>query len=134
MNIFSAQVESNQSLNILITGVAVVFGMLLLLIGIIKLYSTIVSSVQNRKRNPEETKAEKITSEAPVHAVAVTSPSDDSVDLAVVAVISAAVEAYYAESGVPHRVTGIRRVSSTQRNEWSYAGLNDNIFARRFMG
>lgn len=114
------------SLTILLTGFAVVFAVLLVLIGIIKLYSTIIYNLQNKKRNQK--KKEPITVErdpAPAveiqPAAAIDSAEDE--DDALIAVISAAVYAVYSPAQV--RVRSIRR-SSSGTNAWRSAGLADS--------
>lgn len=127
------QTTGNQSIIILITGFVVVFLVLLLLIGLIKIYSGIVSAVQkkaaskSKAKNPAEAPAP--AADAPVLKVAPESASDD---LQTIAVITAAVEAYYGGSKKV-KVTGIRPVSSA-RSEWATAGLRENIPAMRSEG
>lgn len=117
---------ANQSLVILITGFVVVFLMLLLLIGLIKLYSCIVYAAQNKassKAKATDSPEEETTASVPTPVVS--SPQSDGLDLQTVAVITAAVEAYYGGSKKV-RVAGIRP-SSTGRSEWANAGLRENI-------
>ena len=83
---------------ILLTGIAIVFFVLFLLIGIIKLYSSIVYNFQNsdkKKKNDKNDKAEKkaVAEATPVVEKAVaeeTQPSDGSVPGEIVAAIAAA--------------------------------------------
>ncbi|MBQ9742826.1 MAG: OadG family protein [Ruminococcus sp.] len=127
-----AAAESNQSLTILVTGFVVVFAVLLLLIGIIKLYSTIVSSAENKAKKTKELKlsqAKAAPAETTQPAVPATQVADGGLDLQTVAVITAAVEAYYSD-GRKVRITGIRRASGA-RSEWATAGISDNISMRR---
>lgn len=121
--------QPNQSLNILITGFVVVFAVLILLIGVIKLYSGIVYSAQQKAEKKAKAKAEKNAqpAKAPVPAPVSAQPSSTDPDLQTVAVITAAVQAYYGDSDV--RVTGITPVSST-RSEWATAGVIGNISLR----
>ena len=121
--------QPNQSLNILITGFVVVFAVLILLIGVIKLYSVIVYSAQQKAEKKAKAKAEKNAqpAKAPVPAPVSAQPSSTDPDLQTVAVITAAVQAYYGDSDV--RVTGITPVSST-RSEWATAGVIGNISLR----
>lgn len=119
---------ANQSVVILITGFVVVFLVLLLLIGIIKIYSTIVSSALNKSQKKKETLPEPATP-APVQAVQTIQKSDDP-DLQTVAVIAAAVEAFY---GKNVKIRNIRPVVSTS-SDWARAGLMENIPAMRTEG
>ncbi len=121
----------NQALITLITGFIVVFMVLLLLIGIIKLYSTIVYSAQTKaaaKKKEKEQKAEP----APAPVQVADAVQSDEPDLQTIAVIAAAVEAFYGSSKKV-RITGIRP-SVTTRNEWATAALRENIPAMRSEG
>ncbi len=128
------QTPSNQSLIILITGFVVVFMVLLLLIGLIKLYSGIVYAAQNKAKAKADAKAKEST-QVPVAAESASvAPAvhNDGLDLQTVAVITAAVEAFYGNSKKV-RVTGIRPANTT-RNEWATAGIRENIPAMRTEG
>ena len=123
--------ESNEnvwelSLNVLITGVVVVFAVLLLLIILIKLYSTIVYKAQNRApKAPKGGNNGGNVAQATVidnnGAVAVAQPQGLTDEL--VAVITAAAVACMGNSNI--RVTGIRK--RTSRSEWSDAALRENV-------
>ena len=117
----------NQSLVILITGFAVVFMVLLLLIGLIKVYSGIVYAAQNKVTSKAKSKEEPEQVKEPVANAAsvATSPASDEVDLQTIAVITAAVETFYGGSKKV-RVAGIRPVASG-RNAWGSAGVMENI-------
>ena len=119
------------SLTILITGFVVVFSVLLLLIGLIKLYGTIVSkaleSAENKKKQQlAAVKTENTSSVKPE----ITETSGDVSQLnenglndELIAVIAAAVAAVYGEGTV--RVKSIKRVPQS-RPVWSTAGIFDN--------
>ena len=119
------------SLTILITGFVVVFSVLLLLIGLIKLYGTIVSkaleSAENKKKQQlAAVKTENTSSVKPE----ITETSGDVSQLnengmndELIAVIAAAVAAVYGEGTV--RVKSIKRVPQS-RPVWSTAGILDN--------
>ncbi len=124
------QAPDNQAVVILITGFVVVFLVLLLLIGIIKVYSAIVSGAQKKS---EKKKACALVAEptAMVTALADDAQDSDELDLQTVAVITAAVESFY--SGKKVRIRDIRPVSSS-RSSWATAGLMENIPAMRSEG
>ena len=123
--------SDNQSVVILVTGFVVVFLVLLLLIGIIKVYSALVCAAQNKTKKVK-TAPEAVT-EPPVSSVSpVDDLIDDGLDLQTVAVITAAVEAYYSK-GKKVRITGIRS-SQSLRSEWATAGLFENIPGMRSEG
>jgi len=114
------------SITILLTGFAVVFSVLLILIGIIKLYGTIVYNIQNKKtdkkasRNTDLPKVER-EPEPEVEAMVEEPVADDD---ELIAVISAAVYSMYSSSDV--RIKSIRKVSS-RGSAWRNAGLAENV-------
>lgn len=115
------------SVTILLTGFAVVFAVLLVLIGIIKLYGTVVYNIQNKNRikkasrNADLPKAVREEDE-PAPAVTVEAEPQTDED-EIIAVISAAVYSVYSSSQV--RIKSIRR-SKTRGSAWRSAGLQDN--------
>lgn len=117
------------ALNVIVTGIIVVFLALILLILVMWAMGAIITRLTGRKK-PEK-QIEK-SSPAPQAAV-VPAPADASVQVEagieeeVVAVIMAAVSAMQAESGAPgaFAVKSIRR-SREARPAWSVAGLQQN--------
>ena len=115
------------SLTVLLTGFAVVFAVLLILIGIIKLYGTIIYRIQTRGQNKKKAggpvKAAPMPEKVmePVAAVETGETVDDG---ALIAVISAAVYSMYSSSQV--RIKSIRK-SKASSNAWRSAGLSDNL-------
>ena len=115
------------SLTILLTGFAVVFAVLLVLIGIIKAYGTAVYKVQNRRqlkkirRNADLPKAER----EPEEEAYATDEVDEVDNDELIAVISAAVYSMYA-SPKNIRIKGIRKAPS-RSNAWRNAGISDNV-------
>lgn len=115
------------SITILLTGFAVVFSVLLILIALIKIYGTVIYKIQNRhtekkaSRNAGLPKAER--EEEPAPAVVVEAePEVDGGEL--IAVISAAVYSMYSSSDV--RIKSIRK-APVRSNAWRNAGLSDNV-------
>lgn len=114
------------SLTILLTGFAVVFAVLLALIGIIKAYGTAVYKVQNRHqmkkitRNADLPKAEREPEDD--LPVALESEEEDNDEL--IAVISAAVYSMYSPKNI--RIKSIRKAPS-RTNAWRNAGISDNV-------
>lgn len=111
------------SITILLTGFAVVFFVLLVLIGIIKLYGTIIYSIQ-KKRTESKTvipkgKIAREDISAPQPEVQIQTDDDE-----LIAVISAAVYSVYSPSQV--RIKSIRK--RTERSgAWRSAGLSDSV-------
>lgn len=114
------------SLTVLITGFVVVFVVLLLLIGLVKLYGIIVTSiVANIEKNKEKKFAE--TKEETVEVKSETTELVDSIqavdDGELIAVIAAAVDAMYGKGAV--KVKSIKKVPQS-RPVWGTAGIIDN--------
>ena len=114
------------SLTILLTGFAVVFAVLLVLIGIIKAYGTAVYKIQNRHqmkkitRNADLPKAEREPEvETPVAEEIAEEDNDE-----LIAVISAAVYSMYSPKNI--RIKAIRKAPS-RTNAWRNAGISDNV-------
>ncbi len=115
---------------VVITGLAVVFIALIILICLVWLYGKIFEAVNNKaKRRAEEEKAaaEKAKpAPAVVKAPKPAAPSvTDGVEEETVAVIMAAVAAYGAQTGRKLAVKSIKPSGGTsaRRNAWSAAGL-----------
>ena len=115
------------SITILLTGFAVVFAVLLILIGIIKGYGSIIYGIQNRSkekkasRNADLPKVERDTEPEPAALIEAAPGTDDD---ELIAVISAAVYAMYSSSNV--RIKSIRKAPA-RSNAWRSAGLSDNV-------
>ena len=112
------------SVTILLTGFAVVFAVLLILIGIIKLYGTVIYSIQNKKKSEKvKVAVERPVVETPAPAVVVEAPQAENDD-ELIAVITAAVYSMYGSS--PVRVRSVRK-AQTRGSSWRSAGLADNL-------
>ncbi|MBQ6152869.1 MAG: OadG family protein [Ruminococcus sp.] len=114
------------SLTVLLTGFVVVFAVLLLLIGIIKLYGTIVYRIQTGQKEKSK-KEEPVTIKTPPAqtAPAAVIEAEESVDDSeLIAVISASVYAMYSDKKV--KIKSIRRTPGKSA-AWKNAGLSDNI-------
>lgn len=117
---------------ILLTGIVIVFTVLVLLIGIIKLYSSLVSSVQNSIENKKSKKAETVKKEAVAPEPKPTKApeekteqvvDDSAVPLEVIAAIAAAVEVVFGQGAV--KIKSVRK-SSKRRSAWKSAGVAEN--------
>lgn len=112
------------SLTILLTGFAVVFAVLLILIGIIKAYGTVVFNIQNKKREKKVSRnadLPKVEREEPAEVIDEEPEVDDN---ELIAVISAAVYSVCSSSKV--RIKSIRK-SPSRGSAWRSAGLSDNV-------
>lgn len=119
---------------ILLTGIVIVFTVLILLIGIIKLYSSLVVSVQqyidekkHKKAEDESKKAEAAVEPKVVETTAAAEPEqpadDGTVPGEIVAAIAAAVEVIFGEGSV--KIKSIKK-SSKRRSVWKSAGVAEN--------
>ena len=114
------------SITVLLTGFAVVFAVLLILIGLIKLYGTIVYSILSKRlekkmnRNADLPKVERVPEPDATVDIADETVSDDD---EILAVITAAVYSMY-PSGV--QIKSVRKVAQ-RGSAWRNAGLTDNI-------
>lgn len=138
-NVTSVLADSGMSLaekgissaKVILTGFVVVFSVLIILILIIKLYSTIVQKAQQSGKKKKEKIAvkEDVSSVATPKAAPVSTASpdvsvQDGVTEEVVAVISAAVATMYGSSGKA-RIKSIKKLD-TGRCAWANAGILDN--------
>ena len=114
------------SLTVLLTGFVVVFAVLLLLIGIIKLYGTIVYRIQTGQKEKSKKKEPVIEVTAPAVTVpaAVIEAGESVDDGELIAVISAAVYAMYSDKKV--KIKSIKKANGKSA-AWKNAGLADNI-------
>ena len=114
------------SMTVLLTGFVVVFAVLLLLIGIIKLYGTIVYNIQNGQKEKSKKKVpvvEEVVTSSPLP-LAVVEAEESVDDSELIAVISAAVYSMYSDKKV--KIKSIRKTQSKSA-AWKNAGLSDNI-------
>lgn len=122
------------SLTILLTGFIVVFLVLILLIGLIKLYGTIVTKLlevsEAKKAEKEQalsnsTKVTEYTTKStPVASSQVSATQDNNgIPEEIIAVIAAAVDAMYGQGAV--KVKSIKKVPQS-RPVWGTAGIMDN--------
>ncbi|MBQ9846782.1 MAG: OadG family protein [Clostridia bacterium] len=109
------------------SGVAIVFGMLLILvimIAVFGLFAKVGNGKSGKKAKPE--KAPKVKKVAPTKSVVNTSSNVD--DDEVIAVISAAVAMMYEGTGKKAVIRSIRP-STVGRSAWANAGIRDNVRA-----
>ena len=119
------------SAKVILTGFAVVFAMLFLLILIIKLYSAIIAGAQNAadKKKKKQKVVEAVSGDGGIHIIQkpayITPPTiEEGIPEEVVAVIAAAVAA----SGMSSSKTRIKSIkkASGGRSAWANAGVLDN--------
>ncbi len=104
-----------------VTGIAVVFLILAILVGFLSLMGYILGS--GRKKAPADSAAPAPAAPAPAAAVISEIEEDDT---EVIAVISAAVAAYGEAEGKQYRIRSVRRRDKAVRSGWSAAGVAEN--------
>lgn len=109
---------------VILTGFVIVFAVLILLIIIIKIYSTIVYNAQNRSKEKKQKAQEVAVVESEVTQPIAEPVTNDGVPEEVIAVISAAVATMYG-SKEKVRIKSIKK-SSGGRSAWANAGILDN--------
>lgn len=118
--------DMKQAFILLLAGFIVVFVVLILLIVIVSLYSKLITSVQSGREIKKEKKRavqSAENAEAQTTVAAFSEDNDGEIPNEVIAVIAAAVEAFYGDK--PHRIKSVTR-SARQRSAWARAGALDN--------
>ena len=123
---YFASLDMMTAWTVLITGFVVVFAVLILLIVIIKLYSTIVYKAEQKAKERKERKSKKDDDDTPKGTGAgggtASATASNGVSPEVLACIAAAVEYMYGAGSV--RIKNIRKAPA--RNAWSNAGVVAN--------
>ena len=121
--------KGTSSAKVILTGFLVVFAVLFLLIGIIKLYSFAIGRAQQRADNRKRRKIEIVdapenpSAPAPRIFAPPADEDDDEIPEEVVAVIAAAVAVMYGSPGKA-RIKHIKKAGG--RSAWANAGVLDN--------
>ena len=97
---------------------------LLILIGVIKLYGTIVYSIQHKEKKPKEIKkTEEIVEIPEIAKVESVEVFENSLSGEMIAVIAAAVDSMYGPGKA--KIRAIKKTGS-RKNAWRSAGIADN--------
>ena len=117
--------------SVVITGIAVVFIGLVILIILVSIYGKVFQMINDKAaKKAEAEKAEKLTQAPALKAASAAEKTpvvEDGIEEEIVAVITAAIAAYGAQSGKKLAVRGIRRSGGTApRNAWGAAGLSES--------
>lgn len=106
---------------VVITGLVVVFIILIILVGILWLLGKIMGGTGKKKPVKEEIKP--VVQTAPV---AVVEEEEETDDEELIAVISAAIAAYSAADGKQYRITSVKKKEKALRSGWGVAGITEN--------
>lgn len=117
-----------------LSGLVIVFAMLLLLVLVICVFGWIGSAAgknaaeraEKKAKKAEKAAADAAAAASDVQAPVITVESDD--DTEIIAVISAAVAMMYEGTGIKPVIRSVKPSAST-RSAWARAGINDNVRA-----
>ncbi len=118
-------------LNVTITGIVLVFSMLILLVAILDAFGKSVQLIQNAANKKSEKSRRQILEEMAKHNPVVDEEfvlSDTGTSSEIVAVISAAVYDLYACTEKKPIIKSIKK-SASRRSAWANAGIIDNTRA-----
>lgn len=114
-----------ETINVTLTGVTIVFAMLVLLVFIILVFGYIMNGSKKEKNEAPVMKQETAPAPAPDPVVTIEDDSDE-----IIAVISAAVASIYEGTGKKPVIRAIRRSSNkSERSAWATAGIIENTRA-----
>ena len=116
------------SLTILLTGLVVVFLVLIVLTEIIKLYGTLVYNATNKNTKPKPVEKAQEPAPAPVSAPVPAAPAAPAVEDGIPGEIVGAMAAgvYCTEGASVSAIKSIRRSRSASRSAWGMAGVMEN--------
>ena len=134
LKIAKPEVSSNNPIDVaavVVSGLAVVFVALIILIFFVFLYGKIFDVIrENKNKKKTEVKADDMTPAAkpePVSETAAAEPVSASDDDEVIAAISAVLAQISSEEGVQYRIKSVTPVQKgTRRNAWAFEGLRQN--------
>lgn len=115
----------DSGVNVTLSGVLIVFAMLVLLVIILAVFGNIMSNLAGNKNKDKVVKEVKNIQPAPSVPVAKTAESTDYDD-DVIAAISAAVMMMYEGTGKTPVIRSIRPAQKGVRSAWAMAGIMNN--------
>ena len=116
------KISMTEALSVLVTGLVVVFAVLVLLVAIIKIYSTIVYKAQNKPKKDKSKDDDDTPKGTGAGGGTASAAPANGVSPEVLACIAAAVEFMYGTGSV--RIKNIRKAPA--RSAWSNAGVVSN--------
>ena len=116
------KISMTEALSVLVTGLVVVFAVLVLLVAIIKIYSTIVYKAQNKPKKDKSKDDDDTPKGTGAGGNSASAGAQGGISSEVLACIAAAVEAMYGAGSV--RIKNIKKVS--KRSAWGNAGVVAN--------
>lgn len=125
----SADLSSTQTIGVIISGLVVVFLVLLLLVGFVRLFSSFFEKGKKdspkKQTAPPEPETKKIALQPPAPEITL-SPDDDPDEI--IAVISAVVAQMSAQDGKQYKIKSVKAKNSKTagRPLWASEGLRQN--------
>ncbi len=118
----------DHGVNVTLSGMIIVFAMLILLVFIIWAFGMFMSRVINKEKPNKAPKQPKPKKEAKPKkaAPAVQQSVSETEDEGIIAAISAAVMMMYEGTGVTPKIRSIRPAVKTARSAWATAGVMNN--------
>lgn len=117
----------DHGVNVTLSGVLIVFAMLVLLVFVIWAFGMIMSRITGQNKKP---KADKVKTEQPKNPAPASKPAQtvlsDADDESVIAAVSAAVAMMYEGTGVTPVIRSIRPAVKSARSAWATAGIANN--------
>lgn len=115
-----------EGLRTTVVGLAIVFGVLIILMLVLMLFKVIFYKEAPKAKKPE---VQKVQQPKPAPASAPIKPAEDDTEL--IAVLTAAVAASLNTSTYNLRIKSYRRVD-TNTNAWNKAGIRENTFNKTY--
>ena len=113
------QISLSDTMLVTVTGIAIVFTVLIVLVAVMSLFGKVVSSSSKKPEKVAKETPDKPVVKAPSLPVAQNEDEDE-----IIAVIAAAVVAFSQSAGKQYAVRSIRR--SSGRSAWASAGVYEN--------
>lgn len=111
-----------ETINVTLSGITIVFAMLVLLVGIITIFGYVMSAKDRISKNKPIVQENTIVADTTTPIVTIEDDSDE-----IIAVISAAVASMYEGTGKQPIIRGIRRIQNkSEKSAWARAGLLNN--------
>lgn len=109
----------------LVTGIVVVFLILVLLVFLLWAMGKVLNMKKKPKNKPAEAAASVQAAPMPVVSEPEIEEYDED-DGEIIAVIAAAIAAYGETDGKQYRIASVKRKEKSLRSNWSAAGINEN--------
>ncbi len=125
LNLLLSEDFNKYAANVTVSGLVIVFAMLILLVVIIALFGKLMSAKNSTDKKQAAEKTTATVSAVQEQSVSVPQQYDDEL----IAVIAAAVDSVYSGSGKKAVIKSVTPCSNNARSAWAAAGLNNNVKA-----